>query len=430
MKFRPLLYLLILVNFSLLTRFAYCKTPPSIWDVLREEFTLDHEVTRPEVQKQLRWLTAHPSYVQELSQSKPYIYHIVTEIRKRKLPGELALIPMIESTFDPFVYSSAGAAGLWQIMPQTARELGLERDWWFDGRRSIGPSTNAALNYLVYLHKFFHGDWILAIAAYDSGEGTIARAIKKSWQFSSKIRFWRLSVPGETKAYIPRILALAEIIQHPQKYKIKLPSIVHAPYFEEVDIGGQIDLNHAAKLAGISYKELIQLNPGYNRWATAPNQPFKLLIPTTKVAYFCQNLAKIPSDQRVSLTRYLVHKGENLENLARKYATTASLIRKLNQLKSDTLKIGEYVLIPVNNNLANSITSALAASESSRTEDYKMIHIVQAGDTFQNLAKKYRVSTANIRYWNKLGSNHKLKRGDQLLIWRTKNSEHEIAAST
>ncbi|OYV55112.1 MAG: lytic transglycosylase, partial [Legionella sp. 21-45-4] len=237
----------------------YAAKTPNVWEVIRKQFSLNHELNRPEVQNQLRWLIAHPSYLNELARAEPYIYHIVNEIKKRHLPGELAIIPMIESSFDPFAYSGAGAAGLWQLMPGTGTDLGLKRDWWFDARRSIGPSTDAALNYLTYLHKFFHGNWILAIAAYDSGEGTMSRIIKKSNQTYQNTQFWSLQVPNETKAYIPRLLALAEVIQNPERYHVKLPDIPHTPYFEEVNIGSQIDLNNAAKLAGITYQDLIKL---------------------------------------------------------------------------------------------------------------------------------------------------------------------------
>ena len=193
MKFKSLKLSCLLFVFSSLwiaTAVADAHSTPNVWDVLRQQFSLNHEVTQPEVQNQIRWLVAHPSYIQKLArQSEPYIYHIVTEIKKRKLPGELALIPMIESSYDPFAYSGAGAAGLWQLMPGTGTDLGLKQDWWYDGRRSIGPSTNAALTYLAYLHNFFNGDWVLAFAAYDSGEGTMARIIKNSGQTGPKIRF-------------------------------------------------------------------------------------------------------------------------------------------------------------------------------------------------------------------------------------------------
>lgn len=402
------------------------ESKPNVWDVLRGEFSLNHESTQPEVLTQIRWIVSHPSYIQKVAQqSEPYIYHIVTEIKKRKMPGELALIPMIESSYDPFAYSGAGAAGLWQLMPGTGTDLGLKQDWWYDGRRSVRPATDAALNYLSYLHNFFNGDWILAFAAYDSGEGTMARIIKNSRQTRRKINFWSLSVPQETRAYIPRLLALAEVIQNPQRYHITLPDIPHAPYFEEVNIGSQIDLSHAAKLAGISYKELIKLNPGYNRWATAPYRPYKLLVPADKVDDFNKNLANLPISERVSWTRHKVSAGDNLTLIAQKYHTTTSLIKQLNQLKSGAVKKGQYVLIPsskftpVATPAPKKATSPVENHHFFASKDYKLIHIVQKNETYRQVQKKYNITVHDIQLWNRLNPKEPLHAGQQLIIWKT-----------
>ncbi len=420
-KLRLLFYLFMILIGLASSQIVMSQTTPNVWDVLRKQFSLNHEVNQPEVQNQLRWLIAHPSYLHKLAQSEPYMYHIITELKKRHIPGEIALIPMIESAYDPFAYSGAGAAGLWQLMPGTGTDLGLKQDWWFDGRRSIRPATDAALNYLVYLNKFFNGNWILAFAAYDSGEGTMARIIKKSGQ-TGNIHFWSLPVPNETKAYIPRLLALAEIIQNPQRYKVELPDIPHAPYFEEVNIGSQIDLSHAAKLAGISYQDLIKLNPGYNRWATAPYRPYKLLIPVNRVENFNRNLANFPEDQRVSLERHQVSAGDNLNLIAHRYHTTINLIKELNQLKSNAVKTGQYVLIPIAKNAAAiaKVNAPPPAKQAHFTalKQYKIIHIVQRNESYAHIEKKYSVSRNQLKSWNKLKSGKPLQRGQQLVIWR------------
>ena len=418
--------ILLIINYWIFSSAAY--SAPNVWDVLRSEFTLNHESTQPAVQQQIRWIVAHPSYLQKIAQqSQPYIYHIVTEIKKRKLPGELALIPMIESSYDPFAYSGAGAAGLWQLMPGTGTELGLKQDWWYDGRRSIGPSTNAALTYLVYLHSYFNGDWLLAFAAYDAGEGTISRIIKRMGKTAGNVSFWSLSVPQETRAYIPRLLALAEVVQNPQRYHVQLANIPHEPYFEEVNIGSQIDLNHAAKLAGISYRDLIKLNPGFNRWATAPYRPYKLLVPADKAEDFTKKLANLPEDQRVSWTRHKVSAGDNLVIIANKYHTTVNLIKELNQLKTTSVKNGQFVLIPNGKNTVvaeKTVTIPPKHIEKTKLQafippkKYKVIHIVQKNETYKDLQKKYSVSLHDIQSWNHLGRNTALKRNQQLVIWR------------
>lgn len=428
MKFKSLFRSCVFVIFSSLWIAADANAAENVWDVLRKEFMLNHEVTQPEVQHQLRWLISHPSYIHKLArQSEPYIYHIVTEIKKRHMPGEIALIPMIESSYDPFAYSGAGAAGLWQLMPGTGTDLGLKQDWWFDGRRSIRPSTNAALNYLTYLHDFFNGDWILAFAAYDAGEGALAKIIKSSPQAGrGKINFWYLSVPQETRAYIPRLLALAEVIQNPQRYRVELPEIPHVPYFEEVNIGSQIDLNHAAKLAGISYKTLIKLNPGFNRWATAPYRPYKLLVPADKADDFRLNLANVPEDQRVSWTRHKVSAGDNLVLIAQRYHTTVNLIKELNQLKSNSVRKGQFVLIPNSKNTKVVAKAKSAAPIQNQpflaAKQYKVIHIVQKNDSYRRLQSQYGVSMKQIQDWNHLGPQTRLHIGQQLIIWKNNSA--------
>ncbi len=404
---------------------VYANDHSDVWEILRNEFSISHEVTRPEVQEQIRWLVAHPSYLHKVSrQCEPYIYHIVKEIKKRKLPGELALLPMLESAYDPFAYSGAGAAGLWQLMPKTGSELGLKQDWWYDARRSIGPSTDAALNYLLYLKKFFHGQWIFAIAAYDSGEGTIARAIKAHGNRSGRtVDFWSLSIPHETQIYVPRLLALAEIINNPTRYHVHLPAIPFSPYFAEVNIGSQIDLNHAAKLAGISYKELIKLNPGYNRWTTAPYKPFKLLIPKEKVDRFNFNLSNLSIEDRVSWTKYKVQRGDNLQNIAVRFHTTVNMIKQLNQLTSNHVKPQQSILLPSSKNtkvIAKKPVPAISplVQPLMVARNHRIIHIVQNKDNYNTLKQLYGVDAHDIQQWNKLAKNTVLHPGQQLIIWK------------
>lgn len=414
-------FLLIFVYLSAASP-AYCSYS-DVWQVLRNQFALNHETHQPDVQKQIRWLTAHPEYIQKLAkQSAPYIYHILNEIKKRRLPGELALVPMIESAYDPFAYSTAGAAGLWQLMPETGSDLGLKQDWWFDGRRSVDLSTNAALTYLQYLHKFFKGNWLLALAAYDSGEGTIARAIRKINSNHSRAKFWMLSVPRETKAYIPRLLAMAEIFKNPQRYNIKLPNIPYEPYFVKVNIGSQIDLSHAAKMAELNYEELIKLNPGHNRWATSPNEPHQLLIPKDKVENFTNHLQNIPKEKRINWQRHQVKKGETLSDIAEHYHTTVNLIKKINSLNNSRLKANQFILIPGNSYSAtymqNNLKTTQPMDDSQNSGLRRVIHIVQPKDSYSSLEKQYGVTAAEIRSWNHLPPAGKIKKGIQLIIWK------------
>ncbi len=397
---------------------------PDVWDVLRSEFKMSHETERPEVQEQIRWIQAHPGFVIKVCEKgEPYFYHVIRRIQAMNLPGELALLPMIESAYDPFAYSKVGAAGLWQLMPLTATQLGVNQDWWFDGRRSINHSTDAALTHLTHLSKVFNGNWIFSIAAYDAGEGAISRAAKAYDPTGNSVSFWNLTVPRETQIYVPRFLALAEVMSNPEAYNIKIPSQPYRPFFEVVNIGSQIDLNHAARLAGITYKELIKLNPGYNRWATTPYAPFDLLIPVEKVTQFYFNLGHFPRERRVSWVKHIVLPTDSLQGIARQYHTTVTLIKQLNQLSKNDIRPNQMLLIPSTKN-----TPVLPFHEVSKakflnitpikSKEYKVIHIVQPRDTYKTIEQLYKITIPDLLRWNNLVKEEPLTKGQQLVIWR------------
>jgi membrane-bound lytic murein transglycosylase D len=387
------------------------------WGVVRQQFSLDHQLNQPEVQQQLHWLISHPKYFYKLTQAKPFIYHIITEIQKRNMPGELALIPMLESAYNPFAYSGAGAAGLWQLMPQTGKHLGVQGDWWVDGRRSINASTTAALNYFQHLNRFFKGDWLLAIAAYDCGEGTIKRLMNQRPSYERSI--WYLDLPHETQVYVPRLLALAEIIAHPEKYHVTLPYVIHEPFFKEVHIDGQIDLNQAAKLAGVNYHELLKLNPGFNHWATSPNHP-KLLIPVKNAEQFSRNLANTPINIRASFEHYLVKSGDTLSSIAYRYHTQSQLLAKINHLENMKLNPGMLLNIPSLKPQLMPVQKTIRSVQAINPKQYKILHIVQAHETLESISHKYQINSTDIRAWNHLSSNN-LSPGQKLMIWRQTN---------
>ena len=402
----------------LLSDGAYSQAIDDSWNVVRKQFKLNHQLNHPAVQKQLQWLVSHPKYITKLAQAEPYLYHIITEVKQRNLPGEIALIPMLESAYNPFAYSGAGAAGLWQLMPKTGQNLGVKGDWWVDGRRNINSSTQAALYYFSHLNRFFHGDWLLAIAAYDCGEGTIQRLLKT--MPSTQRSFWFLPLPQETQIYVPRLLALAEIIANPQRYHIRLPYIPHEPYFEEVNIGAQIDLNHAAKLAGISYRDLIKLNPGFNHWTTSPNIPSKLLIPKKHVLQFHQNLSRLPHSPPTRLVRHTVRRGDSLSSIAKRFNTNVLVLAKINNIHSNALNLGQDLFIP--------IMQAPQMTNRYRTLNprpkmpiapkyYKVLHIVQNHEDLKSISKYYQITPQHLVSWNHLKTPY-LRPGQHLFIWR------------
>jgi len=227
-----------------------------LWQRIRSGYALPTN-NNTVIKAHQHWFVRHPAYLNRaFKRAKPFLYYIVNEIDKRGMPMEIALLPVVESAFQPFAYSHGRASGVWQFIPSTGKRFGLKIGWWYDGRRDILASTDAALKYLSYLHKYFDGDWLLALAAYNSGEGTVSRAIKKNKRNGKKTDFWSLKLPKETRDYVPKLIALSTIIAQPQQYKLNLIPIQNRPAVTQIDVGSQIDIALAAELAGMSIEEI------------------------------------------------------------------------------------------------------------------------------------------------------------------------------
>jgi membrane-bound lytic murein transglycosylase D len=319
-----------------------------IWQVLRQEFSLEHYEQDPRVQEQITWFMTHQDFLLSSSnRAAPYLYYILQQVHKKHLPAEVVLLPIFESAYNPFAYSSAGAAGIWQMMPSTASGYGVKQNWWYDGRRDVITSTKAALTHLSYLGNFFDSNWLLAFAAYDTGEGNVMSAINKNIRDGSNTDYWSLPLARETKIYVPRLLALAAIIAHPEKYPVFFPPVRNAPYLAQIDIGSQINLQQAAGFAGLSLKKLMQLNPGYNRAITDPHGPNKLVLPIENVAQFTDSLAQTSLYQLpIQWEHYKTRSGDSLVALAKRYNTSPAILRKMNQLSSNHLSSGTNLVIP------------------------------------------------------------------------------------
>ncbi len=261
----------------------------SIWPTLSDGFTLNANWRAPEVKKQIRWFRHEQDYLIELTRnSRPYIYYVLAETKARHMPAEIALLPMVESNYHPMEVSNSGAAGLWQMMPDTASGFGIKINHSYDGRRDVLPSTKAALHYIAYLHRYFGGSWLLAMAAYDSGEGTVETAILHNRRLHRPTDFWDLPLPKETKLYVPKILALSAIIDHPQKYHLHLYPVNDQPYFKTVTLHRKMALSQVAKMTKTSEKEVRKLNAGVRKNATTPNTSYALLLPAEKADAFNQ----------------------------------------------------------------------------------------------------------------------------------------------
>ena len=329
------------------------------------------------------------------------------------MPSELALLPVVESAFQPYAYSSGRAAGIWQFVPDTGRRFGLKLNWWYDGRRDIVASTRAALDYLEYLHNTFDGDWLLALAAYNSGEGTVLKAMHYNKRRHRPVDFWSLRLPRETEQYVPRLLALRDIVAAPEKLGISLKPIADEPYLTSVKIDSQLNLATAAKLADMDLEELHQLNPGFNRWATAPDGPHRLLLPLDKAAIFATQVAELSPEDRIHWVRHRVRSGETLGGIALHYKTTTRVLRQLNNLKGNLIRAGHYLVIPLEDNSQRTAQSTPA--ENPDTGD-KTVHTIATGDNLWLLARRYGTTVKQLCNWNRISSHTPLRPGQQIIV--------------
>ncbi|MDP1708687.1 MAG: transglycosylase SLT domain-containing protein [Gammaproteobacteria bacterium] len=272
---------------------AEADSPSDLWHRIRAGFALPH-YDHPKVQAEARAYATSQEHVDTVTQrATPYMYYVVQELEKRGMPTEIALVPIIESAYSPGAVSASGAAGIWQFIPSTGRHMGLTRNFWYDGRRDVIASTAAALTYLQRLNTEFDGDWLITLAAYNAGEGRLRRAIQKNQRAGRPADFWSLDLPQETATYVPRLLGIAALVNHPEEFGITLASIPNAPYLASVDVDNQINLNVAAQIAGMSRDELRRLNPGLLRGITDPKGTTTLLLPADKAEKFSRRLASI-----------------------------------------------------------------------------------------------------------------------------------------
>ena len=376
------------------------------------------------------WYLKHPAYMERVSKrARPFLYYIIQQIEAREMPLELVLLPIVESAFDPFAYSHGRAAGMWQFIPGTAKRFGIEQTWWYDGRRDVIASTDAALDYLTYLNKMFDGNWLHALAAYNSGEGRVGKAIKRNKQAGKPTDFWSLDLPRETRAYVPKLLALADILKNHDSYAFSWPEIDNAPVIATVDTGSQLDLAFAAELAGMELKSLHALNPGYNRWATDPDGPHRLVLPLDKAEGFTTQLAKVDRKERLNWVRHKVKSGDSLLKLAKEYHTTVDVIKSINDMQDNMIRIGDHLMVPVALKKLDAYTLSqdqrLASTQNQKRGSYQLTHKVAAGDTLWDIGRKYKISTRSLAKWNGMAPTDPLMPGKTLVIWVDEASDEQ-----
>ena len=402
-------------------RVATTLAPPDVLGRLRTGFELSLEDNR-RIDAELNWFVKHPEYLNRVfTRAQRYLPYITAELDRRGLPFELALLPVVESAYDPFAYSHGRAAGLWQMIPGTARRFGIKQNWWYDGRRDIVDSTRAALDYLEHLYDFNEGNWLNSIASYNSGEGNVRKAVRRNRAANKPDDFFSLRLSKETSAYVPRLLALVAIVRDPARYNVVLPYIVDETQFVVADIGSQLDLSLAAELAGIDVDTVYAYNPGYNRWSTDPQGPHSLVMPYDVADSFVAALEQLPPKERVRWQRHKVGNGETISEIALDYHTTIAAIRSANNLRGNTIRAGHYLMIPVASKplaaYSQSADARLAKTQSRQRAGHKVDHVVANGESFWTISQRYGVTTRQLSAWNGMAPRDTLPVGRKLVVW-------------
>lgn len=394
----------------------------NIWERIAHGYGFSSELDNERIDRQLSAYIENPHHLYAVSErASPFIYEIVQELEKRGMPTELALLPIVESAYNPNA-ANGGSVGLWQIMNTTATSLGLRQDWWYDARRDPLASTGAALDYLGTLYDLFGQDWALALAAYNSGLGTVQRAMEKNESRSRATDYWSLDLPTITEEFVPRLIAVSRIFASPSDYGLELSDVRNEPTVTVVDAGTQIDLAMAASLAGVDTEVIYQLNPGYRQWATHPDGPHTLLLPIDRAETFTTALADLGSTSRVTWDRYVVQSGDTLGAIANRYHTQVSALQQANGISGSRIIAGESLLIPRAYNSSQPLVTpnapeyldgvAFSSSDSSLPTRYE----VRSGDSLWRIANRYSITVESLVAWNDLNADATLRPGQVLVL--------------
>jgi membrane-bound lytic murein transglycosylase D len=392
-----------------------------LWDRLRAGFRLP-QIDGSLVAAHTRRFAGDPDYLARICErASRYLHHIVGEVEKRNMPLEIALLPAIESAYHPHAHSRARAMGLWQFIAPTARHYGIRVDWWYDGRRDVLTSTRAALDYLQKLHDDFNGDWFLALAAYNAGEGGIRRRIGENRRHGRATGYQDLRLSLETRNYVPKLMAFVKIVSNPGAYGITLPSIPDAPYFAAVDAGSQIDLTVVSQLAGVPVADLRTINPAFNRIATPPDGPHQILVPANRKEALVDGLRNLPEDARVRWRRHHVRSGDTLGAIARQNGVSVQELQRANELRGTLIRAGRDLMIPISSQ-PFSLRAAQAAippaiSPAPSSGRTKVEHRVREGETLWGIARHYDVHVVQLAEWNSISAVDPLHVEQKLEIW-------------
>lgn len=394
------------------------ETPsPDLLTRITQGFDFPDFNTR-DVKKYERWNASHPTYLRNLfARAEPFLFYIVEEVEKRDMPMEIVLLPAVESAFKSRAVSRSSAAGLWQFVPATGRYFGLEQSWWYDGRHDVIKSTQAALDYLQALNKMFDGDWFITLAAYNAGPGTLKRAIERNKRKGRKTDYLSLKLRSETRRYVPKLVALKNILLDPDKHGVKLPKMANVPYFEVIDLSSQVELAVFARKANLNLDQLLNLNQGYRRWATPPGKGFHLVVPirgddniAATTNYVDIALAATP---KVEYLHYVIQRGDTLSGISKKHGVSVAALKTSNNIKGSRITAGKNLLIPIPLQPSQTTLTADAANGQQK----KVVHQVTRGDTLWSIARQYKVKLEQLLSWNGLSAGQVLNLNQKLTVF-------------
>ncbi|MGE4501796.1 MAG: LysM peptidoglycan-binding domain-containing protein [Thiomicrospira sp.] len=414
-----------------------------VWDELADSFSLI-DAHKSEYQDYLTFYLNNTRHLERASiRAKPYLHFIMQEVRRRNMPTEIALLPIVESAFYPYALSRMQAAGLWQFIPSTGRIYGLKQDWWFDGRQDVYLSTMAALDFLQSLYELNNQDWFLALASYNAGYGRIQQATArlKREDADAEVNYWSIRpyLPRETRHYVPQLLAVSYLIKHREKYELSIESIPNEPYLTRIELDRQIDLNKIADSIDLKPELIKHLNPGYLKSVTPPDGPHNVMIPITHQAAFEQALAQNDDLFNIRWQRHTIARGDTLGGIAHRYKTNIAQIRQLNSLRGNTIRAGQTLLIPVpakadlpaKTQLASQTKAPTAATQPTQVaNNTARVHQVKAGESLWTIANYYQVQTDDLAAWNNISPRSTLRIGQKLNIRNAQyghNLQHAVA---
>jgi membrane-bound lytic murein transglycosylase D len=395
----------------------------SVWERVIQRFELEdcrnHEISL----QWADWYAARPEYMARIfNRAQPWIYYIAEELERRDMPGELALLPIVESAYDPFAYSRGRALGTWQFISATGRRYGLKQNWWYDGRRDVYSSTTAALEYLSVMQQMFDGDWLLALAGYNSGEGRVERAVKRNQRAGKPADFWNIKLPRETRGYVPKLLGLACIFQYPEDYNFRIARTPNKPVIAAVDVGYQADLVLVSQMAGVPIDQIFTLNPGYNRWATSPDGPFHVVLPVANAERLRAALETVQPNSLMKWDEVSVERGDTLSTLADRHHVPVEVIRSANGINGDLIRVGQRLRLPRDDQLLVDPLYAQAATELAKLQSGllaadRMTHRVRPGESLSVIARRYRVSVQDLQRWNNISDPRTLRAGRNIVVF-------------